>query len=212
MTALGSLRRPLSDQGLFVSGVVSGGPSVAENIGSILLISPDEPEFWSILITSKEWLDEKPHPIDRWSARVISGLANLVDGSVYLPSDGPDYPPFISWALSSGQFWVSPVGLLVHKERGLFASFRGAIAIKEHVSVDTGVSPCDSCHRPCLRACPVSALAAEEYDTSACHDYLDTVAGRECMDQGCSVRRSCPIGQGRRTDAQSAYHMKMFHP
>ena len=73
--------------------------------------------------------------------------------------------------------------------------------------------PCDVClGKPCLTACPVGALDGQGYDLAACHRFLDTDAGCDCMAMGCAVRRACPISQRfARNPAQSAYHMTAFH-
>ena len=75
--------------------------------------------------------------------------------------------------------------------------------------------PCDTCAaKPCLTACPVNALSAETgYDLAACHSFLDTEAGQDCMSRGCKARRACPVSQSyARLPEQSAFHMRSFHP
>ena len=71
---------------------------------------------------------------------------------------------------------------------------------------------CEGCAAPCLTACPAGALTGAGYDLPRCHAFLDTPAGRDCMGQGCAVRRACPVSQGyARVPEQSAYHMGQFH-
>ncbi|MBS8226880.1 ferredoxin, partial [Vannielia litorea] len=63
-----------------------------------------------------------------------------------------------------------------------------------------------------LTACPVNALSASGYDTGACHAYLDTPEGADCLNRGCKVRRACPVSAAfPRVEAQSAFHMDHFH-
>ena len=77
---------------------------------------------------------------------------------------------------------------------------------------EPAVSPCTSCAQPCLTACPAGALTGAGYDVPACHTYLDTGAGGDCLAGGCLVRRACPVSQGyARLPEQSAYHMSRFH-
>lgn len=182
--------------------------------GSVLLLAPREPGFWPAFTAAPEYRDGRPGPMDRWSKRVIGALAQSWAGEAVFPSDGPPYPPFIAWALATGRVWVSPAGLLVHDRLGLWLSFRGAVRVPERVEIASGTSPCDTCPgQPCRSACPVSALARDRYDVTACHDYLDTEAGVGCMTAGCAARRACPVGMAwGRTEAQSRFHMKAFHP
>jgi Fe-S-cluster-containing hydrogenase component 2 len=93
-------------------------------------------------------------------------------------------------------------------------SFRGALALKERLDLPSPPpSPCGTCEaKPCLTACPVGALTVQGYDLHACHAFLDTDRGEECMGQGCAVRRACPVSaRHARMPEQSAYHMRQFH-
>lgn len=193
--------------GLMVAG------RVEDDSRHILLLAPDEPSFWAIFTASPEFLDGQPDPMDRWSKRVIGGLAETVGGTALFPSDGPPYPPFYTWAVNSQRCWPSPVNLLVHDVSGLFISFRGAIVLdgKPAAALDT-INPCQSCAgQPCTTACPAGALTEAGYDVPRCHAFLDTDAGQDCMTNGCRVRRACPVGQNRRHPDQSAFHMRHFH-
>jgi hypothetical protein len=183
------------------------------HLKTILLLGPDEPAFWPHFRQSPEAQDGQPHPLDRWSRRVIGRIACAHDAKAYFPFGGPPWRPFIAWALRSGRVHASPVSLLIHPDTGLFFSLRGAIAIPDALPDAPALSPCATCAtKPCLTACPAQALTAQGYDVPACHAFLDTAAGSDCMDSGCAVRRACPIGPDRRLPAQSAFHMKAFHP
>ena len=102
----------------------------------------------------------------------------------------------------------------MHDRAGLFVSYRGAIALKVRIDLpERPANPCETCaETPCLTACPVDALSAEQgYDVAACHGYLDTAP--DCMSRGCAARRACPVSQTyARQSAQSAFHMAAFHP
>ena len=150
--------------------------------------------------------------MDRWSTRVLTGLAEDLKGTPLFPFGEP-VRPFITWALRAGAF-VSPVSLLVHPNAGLFVSYRGAIHLPQRLDLpDPADHPCDTCAgQPCLTACPASALTDKGYDLPACHAFLDTDQGTACMTQGCAVRRACPLSANYpRLAAQSAFHMKAFH-
>ncbi|MEQ6248969.1 ferredoxin [Sulfitobacter sp. HNIBRBA3233] len=182
---------------------------------TIALIGCDN-TFWDVFRDSPEAQDGKPDPVDRWSGRVIAGLATAAEADDHVfPFGGPPFAPFIAWALASGEAWQSPVGMLVHARAGLMISYRGALVWDRHLPLpdQTPANPCTSCaDRPCTTACPVDALSADHgYDVPACKAYLDTTAGDACMSHGCQVRRACPVSHAfDRPSAQSAHHMRYF--
>lgn len=201
-----TLQADLAGHGLTVAGVAD------TDDGCVVLISPDEPAFWTIVRAAPEFADGHDHPIDRWSKRVTAPLAAKTGGRLVYPSDGPPYAPFYTWALQTGRVWASPVGLLVQDVAGLFISFRAALVLPYRVERRTADCPCDTCiGQPCRTACPAQALTPEGYDVPGCHAYLDSAAGTACLTTGCAVRRACPVGHGRRPDEQSRYHMGRFH-
>ncbi|MDA5093296.1 ferredoxin [Aliiroseovarius sp. KMU-50] len=187
---------------------------VVDGDNTVLLLGPHEPGFWSEFSTSPEYLDGQPDPLDRWSKRVVMGLAMAWGGQALFPSDGPPYPPFFHWAQNSGRAWQSPVTLLVHDRAGLWVSYRGAIRLPfELHALAPAPAPCGSCHAPCKTACPVNALTDQGYDLDRCHAHLDTQDGQDCMTLGCKVRAVCPLSQSYgRLAKQSHFHMKAFHP
>jgi len=181
---------------------------------TLVLIGPlDGQRWWQGLQTSPEWRDGQPDPIDRWSKRTLGTIASDHGGTALFPSDGPPYPPFLHWARASGRMWQSPVGMLVHTDAGLWVSFRGALALPFAVPLSPAANPCETCpDQPCRSRCPVSALQPTGYDTAACHTFLDSKPGQDCMSQGCKARRACPQGESHaRSPEQSAYHMRQFH-
>lgn len=201
---------------LQVFGVLDAqaGDPVPPGAASIVLLGPAEPGFWDHFRQQPEWRDHQPDPVDRWSRRVISHIADATGSQAIFPFGGPPHAPFIDWALRSRRSWTSPVGLLVHDRAGLMVSYRGALAVAEKLpTYPPRVSPCQDCpDRPCLTACPVQALGPAGYDLTACHGWLNDPDGQDCMAQGCAARRACPLSRlyGRHPN-QSAHHMKAFH-
>lgn len=200
-------------QSLVVSGIVNANAEtrLPNGAASLVLLSPKEPEFWATLNASAELLDRAPDPIDRWSTRVITDLANEWGGEALFPFGTAPFHPFYTWAMASRAVHVSPVALLVTRDMGLFTSFRGAVALPFALEAKPAPSPCPTCtDQPCGSACPVGALSGSGYDVERCHAYLDTSAGESCLKNGCIARRACPFGSKRLTE-QSAYHMRHFH-
>lgn len=180
--------------------------------GTVALLGPDGLGFWTRFRASPEAGDGALDPMDRWSVRVIGGLAVRFGAEAAFPFGGPPWRPFTAWARESGAAWESPVGLLVHARLGLFVSYRGALVFAERRALPGPMTrPCDACARPCLGACPVGALGPDGYDVPRCHAFLDTAAGGDCLARGCAARRACPVGDGLRDPEQSGFHMAAFH-
>ena len=197
------LQKLLAEHGLRCLGDCADGGA------TITLIGPDEPGFWDIFTASSEYGDGQPDPLDRWSARVIGAVATQMGAEPLFPFGGPPYAPFHTWAVASGQAWPSPIGFLVHRDAGLFVSFRGALRWQVTADVSTASSPCPTCARPCKSACPVGAFA-QGYDVAACKAHVGSDAGQDCRLGGCLARRACPVGQGNRLPAQAQFHMEAF--
>ena len=194
----------LAENGLQVLGHVAAK--------HLILLGPAG-NFWKIFTQSSEYLDEEPDPIDRWSTRVISALADQFEAEPFFPFGGPPYAPFLDWALQSGQARSSPVGMLIHDQLGLMVSYRGALKFKANVDHPSATSenPCLTCiDQPCLSACPVDALTKDGYDTDRCAAYIREKGDQGCMN-GCLVRLACPYSAGAERDpAQSRFHMEAF--
>lgn len=203
--------------GLTVMGALHPARVEAKGLegGTLILLGAGE-GFWAAFCAAPEYNDGQRDPVDRWSRRVIGALAEQFGAHAHFPFGGPPYAPFIDWAQKSGRAFTSPTGMLVHDTVGLMISYRGALHLEAEIAIPPAFdqSPCLTCAgQPCTSACPVGALAADHgYDLAACHDYLDSAAGADCMERGCAVRRACPLSAGAgRSDAQSALHMRAFH-
>ncbi len=154
-------------------------------------------------------------PLDRWSLRVIGELADRLEAEAVFPFGGPPYYPFQAWAQKAEPVWPSPLGVLVHREHGLWHAYRGALCFDREIDLparDDHTSPCLTCAaQPCLTRCPVAAFSQRGYDVSACAGHLATPAGADCMELGCRARRACPLGVAARYEpAQAAFHMRAF--
>lgn len=204
--------------GLIVMGALHVQTAQARGLelGTLILLGAGS-RFWPAFSASQEARDGAPDPIDRWSTRVIGGIAAAHGAAAHFPFGGPPHAPFIDWALKSGRAFQSPIGMLVHDTVGLMISYRGALHLGEDLAIPltNAASPCATCaDRPCTNACPVAALSASAlYDVERCHRFLDGPDGQSCMMGGCAARRACPVsrGAGRRPE-QSALHMRSFHP
>lgn len=208
------LERAATEVGLTVVGAFQPEPDDKAPAGSkvLCLLGPGGPEMWAEFSTAPESRDGDPHPLDRWSRRVIEALARTFDASALFPFGGPPWQPFQHWAARGEAATQSPVGLQVTRQRGLWASYRGALAFTQRfeIPVSDQSSPCLDCPAPCLTACPVDAFADGQYDVPACIAHTDSLDGEACR-AGCLVRAACPFGArlGLPT-AQREFHMTAF--
>jgi hypothetical protein len=157
----------------------------------------------------------EPDPLDRWSARALDAIARRFGARVILPGDGPPYPPFQRWAQRAEAVHVSPLGLLIHPEHGLWHAYRGALVFGARLALpprDARPSPCAACRdRPCLAACPVAAFGAGGFDAASCVGHLRSGHGAACFDAGCLARAACPVGRELRYPPEVArFHLAAF--
>ena len=208
-----TLEKDIHSAGLIILGEleVADTDPVPIEAQSILLLGPDEPNFWEIFKESEEFNDLEANPLDRWSKRVIDNIAGHNKCTALYPFGGEPYKPFFSWALRSGSVWSSPVHLAVHKDKGLFVSFRGALAINQSKKINQSFeNPCTKCPAPCLSACPVDAFTEVGYDVVTCKDHISSLDSSNCKSLGCNTRRACPVGANLRSFEQSSFHMEKF--
>ncbi len=182
---------------------------------AIVLVGAAGARGWSAFAGSPEARDRRPEPLDRWSRRVVGALAAELAARALYPFGGPPHRPFQRWARRAEPVHVSPLGLLIHPDYGLWHSYRGALGFAEPIAIPAFAarpSPCDSCaSRPCLGACPVGAFTTQGYDVAACAAHLRNEAARPCMDGGCLARRACPVGaEYAHGPAQAGFHMRAF--
>jgi hypothetical protein len=183
--------------------------------GTVVLLGFAGRAGWPAFAAAPEARDGAPDPLDRWSRRVVDGLAARWGGVALYPFGGPPWLPFQRWAQRAEAVFPSPLGLLIHPVWGLWHSYRGAVALRERLPIPpqaTAANPCDGCAaRPCLTACPVGAFTPGSYDVDACADHLATSSGEVCMTAGCLARRACPVGADHRYGTKAAgFHMRSF--
>lgn len=183
---------------------------------TIVLVGVVGDSGWGAFAASPESRDGLDDPLDRFSRRVIGGLADRLGAVALYPFDGPPhYWPFQRWAQRAEPVHPSPVGLLVHPTFGLWHSYRGALGFSDAIDLPTAgtrPSPCLACdERPCLQACPVGAFTGAGYDVPACAGHLSAPVGVDCMARGCLARRGCPVGADQAHGAaQASFAMRAF--
>jgi hypothetical protein len=197
------------DPGDDLSAFAAGRP-----VRTVVLVGNTGNALWPHFSASPEAGDGTPHPLDRWSRRVIDAIAAQFDATACYPNDGPPWPPFVAWAKRAEPVTESPIGILVHPDYGLWHAYRGALLLPQHIELpppDRRPPPCETCpDQPCRTTCPVGAFTAEGYDVSTCTDFLSGPDGERCG-AGCLARRACPVGQEYNYPrTQQALHLDAF--
>lgn len=209
---LAEIGERLAPLGLAVCGGFHPGPrdGAPKGMGTLLLVGADGERLWPVFAAAPEHSDGVPDPLDRWSRRVLTAVAAGFGGRAVFPFEGPPYPPFIAWAARGEHSRPSPVRLPVSPVRGLWASYRGALALpgRLELPLTPATDPCLGCPAPCLTACPVVALTASGYDVDACVAHVGDAGGTACR-LGCLVRRACPVGEAPPLP-QRRFHMDAF--
>lgn len=163
---------------------------------SLVLAGNVGDRFWPEFSGSVEFATSQ-HPLDAWTRRVMGDVAARVGAVALFPFDGPPYLPFQKWAQRAEPVSVSPLGLLIHPEYGLWHAYRCALLFADQIDAPAfapEVSPCASCAgKPCLHSCPVGAFDGRHYAVARCVDHISTLQSA-CMDDGCGARHACPVG------------------
>lgn len=214
---IASIRGRIATAGLAFRGAFHPGAHdlAPPGTGTLVLVGFTGRHEWPSFAQSLEASDKQPDPLDRWSRRVIDGMAADLGATALFPFGGPPFLPFQRWAQKAEPVAPSPLGILIHPNWGLWHAYRGALAFGEVLELpapDRRPSPCDSCSgKPCLSACPVDAFGPAGYDVPACVMHIASSVGADCMGFGCRARRACPIGAEHRYGPDQAhFHIAAF--
>jgi hypothetical protein len=167
---------------------------------------------WRLFAASAEFTDGRPHPLDRWSVRVIGQLGTLFGARPLYPFGGPPWWPFQRWAQRAEPLHSSPLGILMHPRFGLWHAYRGALLFADVFALPARISwpsPCESCvTKPCIASCPAGAVTPGGFDRAACAAHVASPQGIACR-SGCLSRGSCPVAVPHRYGTEQAtFHMR----
>ncbi|MTH97843.1 hypothetical protein [Roseibium sp. RKSG952] len=188
----------------------TGSPPV-----QVLVIGSTAPQIWPVFSHSPEFVDGQPDPLDRYTKRVLTQVAEAFGVDHAFPFEGPPYHPFQRWAQRCGGFSPSPVGVLAHRTYGPWMGLRAAFFSTGQISLisdETAEGPCPACmEKPCIEACPAAALTARDgYDVPRCMAYLHENRESSCF-SGCAARRACPYGPEHAHSVDAGrFHMNSF--
>jgi hypothetical protein len=203
--------------GDFAPEGIDGVPEIGEGRAArtLCLIGSAGPTLWECFIRSSEYRDGSRDPLDRFTKRALSTVAREFGLVAVFPFDGPPYHPFQKWAMRIGGYSQSPLGVLAHARYGPWVGLRAAFLSDRIVPGGNdrpGNGPCPDCtDKPCLTACPVSAISLDGgYNVAACRDHVASPGGSSCL-SGCLARHACPYGADeRQAPDQARFHMESF--
>ncbi len=196
-----------------VLGSFNPGPDdrVPGTAGTLVLIGNAGPRMWHRFCAERA---DSSTTMDSWTEQALDALAADLGGMMLFPFATPPLP-FLRWAQRAKAGFVSPLGLNIHPEYGLWHAFRGALILPQVLELPPPTSdphPCETCtDKPCLSTCPVEAFDGSSYDVDGCAAHISTPSGQDCLANGCKARRACPVG----TDyhylpEQANFHMSAF--
>ncbi|MCP4314732.1 MAG: ferredoxin [Hyphomicrobiales bacterium] len=151
-------------------------------------------------------------PLDAWSKSVGQQIELEFGCKALYPFEKPWWP-FQSWINRTEGLKPSPLAILMHPQYGLWHGYRAAFAFRDAIAIPAPQAldhACDKCaYKPCIAACPASAVSEQMFQLSSCRKYLSKEAGcTGCMVGGCLSRNACPVGSNYRyNDAQLYFHM-----
>ncbi len=184
-------------RGGFKPGPADLVPDIAEGVPvqTLILVGNAGASMWKSFAKER---DPGSDLLDDWTKEKLDDIAEEIGAKALYPFTQP-YHPFQRWAQKAEDCHISPIGIAIHPDYGLWHAYRGALALGERIDVprpEPRESPCLSClDKPCLSACPVNAFQDDSYDVGACVHHLGKPDGSKCMSGGCLARHACPFGR-----------------
>lgn len=179
-----------------------------------LLLGNGGTGFWRELSSRHQVQIGADNPVDRYVIETVEKTLNPSDLlKVIYP--GNHFAPLTKLGKLCGWHHVSPLGLGIHGEYGVWFAYRALVLVTRQfepsplatADANTGrLSPCQRCaSKPCITACPASAVSKNGFRVKTCtaHRLADYSSCRLT----CHARSACPVGTQHHYSAeQMAYH------
>src|SRR5207302_1380178 len=122
-------------RGGFHPGPEDGVPPLGDGskAATLILIGTIGAGWWPAFAASPEARDGAADPLDRWTRRWLTALAEDCAALPLFPFGHAPYLPFQRWAQRAEPVAPSPVGILIHPDYGLWHAYRGALAFADRL-------------------------------------------------------------------------------
>jgi len=205
-------------------GMAPGTSKIVESLfpqaKSIVLVGFAGKSFWEIF---QDYLQKNPDfknnnidLIDNYTVLKFKEAARIlnshkIDYKMVFPfgRDGAQLN-FLKLGELCGAGVPSLLGILLHPVFGPWISLRGAfitsLEMNEYDGPISEFSPCPSCDKPCITACPINTISTSGWDWESCMRFR--ISDETCS-KSCASRRACPYGKTEQySDEQLHYHHK----
>jgi len=156
---------------------------------------------------------EEDDRLDRFSEGLVVDFMRRIDLDDFHLLYPRDYLAVDLSELGERLGWQhrSPMGIGVHPEYGTWFAYRAVVAADTDYepTQERSPHPCHTCQaRPCITACPASAVDEAAFNFGACAEHRLGQAS-SCASQ-CLARLACPVGAAHRyDDEQIGYHYRL---
>ena len=155
MLAWASIVRAIEQRGLAAHGAFALADDERKgelaDVATMALVGLGGRRGWAAFSASPEVEDGAADPLDRWSRRVVDGLAVELGARALYPFDGPPHWPFQRWARRAAPMHVSPLGLLIHRRRRIVARLSRRARLRRAPRGPAGPRREEVLARPALR-------------------------------------------------------------
>ncbi len=184
----------------------------------LLLLGNGGTGFWRALRRSGQLLNQEDNPVDHY---VIETIRDTLDPNqlIHIFYPGDHFTPLTQLGTRCGWHHVSPLGLGIHSEYGLWFAYRALALVQRQFEpspllppsadlIAKEPSPCQRCvGKPCLAACPASAVKPDGFQLDLCAHHR--LAPHSDCRATCHARSACPVGIRHQYSAeQTAYHYR----
>ncbi len=176
----------------------------------ILVVGSGGPGLWDALVEEcrlrPEALQAQAHPLDAFVRRAVEAVP--VSGRhrwFFASADAELHLDFRMLAHLAGLGGKSRMGLLLHREHGLWLGLRAACFLDQPLAPDSPETsdPCAGCPGYCAQACPGGAFPAGEWQVEPCAEFHGV--STHCA-SSCDARGACPRGAGSRYSADELHY------